>query len=196
MKIYTKTGDKGTTRLVDGSCVEKFNLRVEAYGSVDELNSFIGLTLSNLNAHSNTEKLHSLEPILVRIQNELFNAGSLLATEKPEVAAKLPLITELHITHLEQAIDHYTSDLPPLKNFILPGGHLVASSLHVCRASCRRAERRTVEVQHLALQKGIDNLQNVVIYLNRLSDLFFTLARWVNVHSNYPEVIWKKDHET
>lgn len=196
MKIYTKTGDKGTTRLVDGSCVEKFNPRVEAYGSVDELNSFIGLTISNLNSHANVSSLHKLESLLTRIQNELFNLGSLLATENPEVAKKLPTLSESHIVHLENTIDQYTSELPALKNFILPGGHLVASSLHICRTACRRAERRTVEVQHLALQKGIDNLSPVVIYLNRLSDLFFTLARWVNVHTNHPEVIWKKDHET
>lgn len=193
MKIYTKTGDKGTTRLVDGSCVEKFNPRVEAYGCVDELNSLLGLTLSHLN-HGN-EKIQSLAPLLTRIQNELFNVGSLLATEKPEVFEKLPPLEEKHILALEKAIDQYTEGLPTLKNFILPGGHLVASSLHMCRTFCRRAERRTTEVAFMAQQKGIDNLQNVVIYLNRLSDLFFTLARWVNWKTEHLEVIWKKDHE-
>lgn len=183
MKIYTKTGDKGTTRLVDGSCVEKFNPRVEAYGCVDELNSFLGLTRSHL---ENFEELSELQMPLEIVQSELFSVGSLLATAEAATFQKLSQIDESHIVRLEKWIDHFSETLPPLKNFILPSGHLLASHLHVCRTACRRAERRSSEIY-----KAEHHYQNVLIYLNRLSDLFFTWARWVNLKSDRKETLWK-----
>jgi cob(I)alamin adenosyltransferase len=186
MKIYTKTGDKGTTKLVDGSCVEKFNPRVEAYGCVDELNSQIGLLRTEL---LGTASFSVLNANLEVIQNQLFSVGSLLATADESVFAKLPAITDEHIAQLERWIDAATSELPPLKNFILPGGDLAAGLLHVCRTSCRRAERRAAEIYN-----SEKHYQNVLIYLNRLSDLFFTWARWVNLKKNIQETIWKKEN--
>lgn len=186
MKIYTKTGDKGTTKLVDGSCVEKFNPRVEAYGCVDELNSQIGAVRCHLAGQSDFSELNSRLEV---IQNHLFSVGSLLATSNPEVFKKLPSITEKHITQLEEWIDYYTEPLPSLRNFILPGGDIAASGLHICRTSCRRAERRASEIY-----AAESHYQDVLIYLNRLSDLFFTLARWVNLKKNVTETIWKKEN--
>lgn len=183
MKIYTKTGDKGTTRLVDGSCVEKFNPRVEAYGCVDELNSFIGVARSQLET---TIILNELKLPLERIQSELFSVGSLLATADLEKFKKLPQISESHILQLEMWIDSFSAELPALKNFILPAGHAIASQMHVCRTACRRAERRSSEIY-----KAEHQYQNVLIYLNRLSDLFFTWARWVNLKTDHTETLWK-----
>lgn len=183
MKIYTKTGDKGMTKLVDGSCVEKFNPRVEAYGCVDELNSQIGVLISQL--HHQPHLAQHLETI----QNHLFAVGSLLATADAAVFAKMPQITNTHIELLEQWIDLYTLPLPELRHFILPGGTPAAALLHVCRTACRRAERRTSE-----LHAENEVYSPVLIYLNRLSDLFFTQARWVNLQSKIPETIWKKEN--
>lgn len=188
MKIYTKTGDKGTTRLVDGSCVEKFNPRVEAYGSVDELNSQLGVVRSLLE-EKNISALNTLDPKLQKIQNHLFNVGSLLGTENKDVFTKLPQIEDKHIEALEIWIDEATADLPDLKNFILPAGSLLASQLHVARTSCRRAERRSAEI----LIANNDHYQNCLIYLNRLSDLLFTWARWTNLKLGLTETVWKKD---
>lgn len=195
MKIYTKTGDKGTTKLVDGSCVEKFNPRVEAYGCVDELNSSLGVVRSLLQKNDLGNKLHTPEPFmelnthLEILQNHLFCVGSLLATSDLDVFYKLAQITDKHIEQLENWIDIYTQPLPALKNFILPGGDLVASFLHISRTACRRAERRSSEIYTKE-----EHYQNVLIYLNRLSDLLFTLARWVNYKKDQPETIWKKEN--
>ncbi|KYG64259.1 cobalamin adenosyltransferase [Bdellovibrio bacteriovorus] len=183
-KIYTRTGDKGTTRLVDGSCVEKFNPRVEAYGTVDELNSFIGVVRS---AMTSAPEVHSLDQTLEKIQNELFNIGSLLATEKDEVFKMLPPITEEQIRHLEKQIDALTVELPELRNFILPAGHIVASHLHVARTSCRRSERRSAEI---AVKD--ERYASALQYLNRLSDYLFVAARWVNLKTGHHDVLWKK----
>ncbi len=183
MKIYTKTGDNGTTRLVDGSCVEKFNPRVEAYGTVDELNSYLGVLkndLSELNLRDCADFVH-------RIQHKLFVIGSLLATEKSEIFETLPQIKSLDIEHLENQIDLLTSQLSPLKNFILPAGHRASANAHCARTLCRRSERRSAEISVK------DNRLNLVlIYLNRLSDYLFTLARYVNLKTNTPEVLWDK----
>lgn len=183
-KIYTRTGDKGTTRLVDGSCVEKFNPRVEAYGTVDELNSSLGVVRSTLAAYA---PLAPLDSVLEKIQNELFNIGSLLATEKDEVFKMLPLITEAQIQFLEKQIDQLTAELPELRNFILPAGHIVASHLHVSRTSCRRSERRSAEI---AMKD--DRYSLTLQYLNRLSDYLFVAARWANLKMGFNEVLWKK----
>lgn len=190
MKIYTKSGDNGTTRLVDGSCVEKFNPRVEAYGCIDELNSVLGVIRSALaEKNGNLQNMFSsLNQNLEKIQNHLFNVGSLLASEKKETFQKLPQITDAHISQLENWIDAATAELPPLTHFILPGGSPVASHLHVARTSCRRAERRAAEIY-----ANQNHYQNVLIYLNRLSDLLFTWARWANFKLSVVETPWKKD---
>lgn len=183
-KIYTKTGDKGTTSLVDGSCVEKFTPRVEAYGTVDELNSYLGVTRLHLAASSS---LLAIDPLMEQIQNELFNIGSLLACEKEDTLKMLPQIEERHIEKLEKAIDLYNSQIPELRNFILPAGCPASAHLHVARTFCRRAERRAAEV---AMNRESYALS--LIYLNRLSDLLFTLARWANKITETNEVLWKK----
>lgn len=183
-KIYTRTGDKGTTRLVDGSCVEKFNPRVEAYGCVDELNSSLGVVRAALPSHP---ALMALDPVLEKIQNELFNVGSLLATEKDDVLKMLPPLTEEHIRFLEVQIDTLTTELPELKNFILPAGHPVAAALHVSRTSCRRSERRSAEIA-VKDERYLLSLQ----YLNRLSDYLFVAARWTNIKTGHGDVLWKK----
>ena len=188
MKIYTKTGDKGTTRLVDGSCVEKFNPRVEAYGTADELNSYIGLIFSLL---ENNELLNlgstSLRRLLFDIQNNLFVIGSLLATADVEVFKKLPQLSGDETPQLEKAIDEMTAELEPLKNFILPTGHILSSHLHVARTLCRRCERRSAEI---AAQEA--HYEAVLIYLNRLSDFLFTAARFSNHRHTTQDILWKK----
>ena len=183
-KIYTRTGDKGSTRLVDGSCVEKFNPRVEAYGTVDELNSYLGLVRSHV---ADFSEIKDLDVSLEKIQNELFNVGSLLATEKDEVFKMLPAITPEQVEYLEKRIDELTAQLPELRNFILPAGHLLASHLHVARTMCRRSERRSAEIAVVDERYAL-SLQ----YLNRLSDYLFVAARWVNHKMNCAEVLWKK----
>lgn len=182
MKIYTKVGDKGTTRLVDGSCVEKHNPRVEAYGSVDELNSYLGVVIS---------ELKDMGVHLQKIQHHLFRIGSLVATNSDKdlnLFKSLPQIEEAHIQFLEKEIDTMTSELPVLKNFILPSGHPAVAHTHFARTLCRRAERRVSEVY--ATQPEL--LQNVLIYLNRLSDYLFTLARSIGLKTKSEEVKWDK----
>ena len=198
MKIYTKTGDKGKTKLVDGTEVDKSDLRVEAYGSVDELNSCLGVVRSQAmlliedspnSVASDLDAWSHFESELEIIQNQLFSVGSLLATGERSVFEKLPQIKNQHIERLEKWIDQYSAELPVLKNFILPSGHLIASLLHVARTVCRRAERRASEI-HLS-QPHYDC---VLIYLNRLSDLLFTWARWANMKNSTNETIWKKEN--
>ncbi len=188
MKIYTKVGDNGTTRLVDGSCVEKHSPRVEAYGSVDELNSYLGVVLSELSSLIN---LAPQMAHLQKIQHHLFRVGSLVATDTDHdlnLFQSLPQIDETHIQFLEHQIDNLTIELPVLKNFILPSGHMGVAAAHVARTLCRRAERRVSEVY----QSHRDTLQNVLIYLNRLSDYLFTLARFIGLKMKSAEVIWDK----
>lgn len=183
-QIYTRTGDKGTTRLVDGSCVEKFNPRVEAYGTVDELNSYLGVVRASLVEFA---AIAPLNEVLEKIQNELFNIGSLLATESKDVFAQLPPISDEQIRFLEVQIDQMTAELPELRNFILPAGHPVAAHLHVARTFCRRSERRSAEI---AVKD--DRYSNTLQYLNRLSDYLFVAARWVNLKMGHSDVLWKK----
>lgn len=182
-KLYTKTGDKGTTRLVDGSCVEKFNPRVEAYGSVDELNSQLGEVRVRL---ASEPHLATLEPFFQDVQSRLFNLGSLLATEKDETFRQLAPVTDAHIIDLEVKIDELDAQLLPLRNFVLPAGHPAAVALHVARTFCRRAERRSAEISVRDERYG-----NCLIYLNRLSDLLFVAARWANHKTGTSEVLWK-----
>lgn len=183
MKIYTKTGDKGETSLVDGTRVPKSHPRVDAYGSVDELNSILGICVS---MSTESTVFSSVVKKLCGIQNTLFNLGSLLACSDQETKKRLPTLTHEDIDNLEKEIDIMSKELPPLREFILPGGHVVASFLHQARTVCRRAERK---VSTLEGDDGDIHLK----YLNRLSDYLFVLARYVNFKSGTIEVTWKKD---
>lgn len=177
MKIYTKTGDKGQTSLFGGKRVPKDELRIEAYGTVDELNSLLGICRS-MNPPG------EISGILEKIQNELFILGADLATPG-DSSRSSGRIQPTTVAGLEQHIDAVEPKLEPLKNFILPGGNPVASMLHFARTVCRRAERRTVQ---LAREQEINELN--VVYLNRLSDLLFVLARWSNAISKTHETKW------
>ena len=179
-KIYTKTGDKGDTGLFGGGRVPKYSLRIEAYGTVDELNSFIGLASTEV-------KDTDVEALLEKIQSELFTVGSNLAAPdiEKDKSGIIPKVTEGFIKDTENAIDKFEEKLEPLKNFILPGGSKGAALLHVCRTICRRAERKVVELK----SKEIVN-DNIVIFLNRLSDLFFVLARHENKISGISDIKW------
>ncbi len=179
IKIYTRTGDKGKTSLIDGTRVLKSNERVETYGTIDELNSSIGVALAFLSQN----KFKQLKKELEQIQHDLFDIGSALST--PD-ARPIPGL-EKRSLDFEKLIDTLTDKLPPLKNFILPGGGKAGSYLHVCRTLARRAERRVV---YLMQHEDIDI--SIMIYLNRLSDLFFTIARYVNYQEKNKEVKWMK----
>jgi cob(I)alamin adenosyltransferase len=185
-KIYTRTGDTGSTRLVDGSSVKKFNLRVDAYGTVDELNSYLGVARLHCGQHP-TEN-----DFLGRIQNHLFRVGSLLACQDAAVLKTLPQIESQHIIALEKKIDELDATLPSLKNFILPYGDVASTHLQYARTLCRRAERRSVEVIE-AFDHDTQFLKDVLVYLNRLSDLLFVYSRWFNSKSHQPEMIWDKE---
>jgi cob(I)alamin adenosyltransferase len=180
MKIYTKTGDKGETGLFGGERVSKDSNRISAYGTIDELNSFIGYTITEI-------KDASVKDNLIKIQNYLFTTGSDLATPETEKNAKLNIqrTPELFINEIEKMIDHYDAKLDELKNFILPGGSKSASLLHICRTVCRRAEREVV-----SLKNSVTIGDNIIIFLNRLSDLFFVLSRYENKVSNHPDTKW------
>ena len=182
MKIYSKTGDTGETGLFGGKRVSKDDDRVEAYGSVDELNSFLG---SLADALDKTSDLYIF--LTKEVQCRLFDLGSHLATD-PSGTFQLPLgLEEGDLLALENWIDRMTEELPPLKNFILPGGHPVVSAAHICRTVCRRAERAVIRLHHLSPVEGI-----VLQYLNRLSDFFFVLARHLSKQTGTEEIIWQK----
>ena len=180
MKIYTKTGDKGETGLFGGERVSKDSPRISAYGTIDELNSYIGYAITQV-------KDESIRKNLVVIQNYLFTVGSDLATPESQKNKKLNITRtpESYYKEIEKMIDHYDSQLDELKNFILPGGSKGASLLHICRTVCRRAEREVV-----ALNNSVTVGDNITIFLNRLSDLFFVLSRFENKVSNHPDTIW------
>ena len=179
MKIYTKTGDKGETGLFGGDRVAKDALRIEAYGTVDELNSLLGV----IRVQHPGKKV---DQILERIQNDLFALGADLATRKASKRSLVPRISRSHILAIEQAIDSFQSSLPPLKTFILPGGTVAASHLHYARTVCRRAERSTVRLS----RSEVIN-ENAIAYLNRLSDFLFVLARYANHVGKKKETVWK-----
>ena len=179
MKIYTKTGDRGDTRLFDGTTVRKHNERVEAYGDVDELNSFIGAAASFL-------KDTSLISMLAEVQKDLFSVGAQLADPgfKQQTRAKFQ-IPRGRITALENAIDSFETELPPLRQFIIAGGGSGGAMLHVARTVCRRAERRVV-----GLSEKVEVNPIVIEYLNRLSDFLFVMARVVNHREGKEETPW------
>jgi cob(I)alamin adenosyltransferase len=180
-KIYTKTGDDGRTGLFGGGRVGKDHARVEAYGDVDELNAFIGSARS-------VEMMPRIDEILAPVQRDLFAIGALLATPHPDKhkeQLEKARISDRRIAQLEQAIDDGEEELEPLKAFILPGGTAKASALHVARTVCRRAERAIIRLQHTD-----DVPQVVIVYLNRLSDLLFVLARVANRRAGAGEATW------
>jgi cob(I)alamin adenosyltransferase len=179
VKIYTKTGDSGDTRLFDGTKVRKHDDRVEAYGAVDELNSFIGAATSFLDDGE-------LIGILAAIQKDLFSVGAQLADPgfKDQSRAKFKLPAE-RITALESAIDAFETELPPLRQFILPGGGQAGAMLHVARTVCRRAERQVV-----SLSEKLEVNPGLIVYLNRLSDFLFVIARVVNHRQGKQEIPW------
>ena len=181
MKIYTKTGDKGKTSLFSGQRVPKHHIRIESYGTVDELNSFIGLI-----------KDQEIEANLLKIQTELFTIGAMLATptdkEKLNTGKdrlNIPKISNETITFLEKQMDLLNENLKPMTNFILPGGHPVVSYCHIARTICRRAERICTMLNE---NTSINEL--IIIYLNRLSDYFFTLARYFSSYFKVEEIKW------
>ncbi|HSX40521.1 MAG TPA: cob(I)yrinic acid a,c-diamide adenosyltransferase [Candidatus Saccharimonadales bacterium] len=178
-KVYTKTGDKGETSLFGGKRVSKASIRVEAYGTVDELNSVIGIIVSDI-------KISKLQKELINIQNDLFAIGSTLATPKLSDNSLLTKTLTVRTKAHEDLIDALTKQLPELKNFILPGGGKTGAELHVARTICRRAERRIVE---LAKKEKVN--AEILMYFNRLSDLLFTAARYINNQENRKETIWK-----
>ncbi len=179
-KIYTKTGDDGTTGLVGGTRVKKYDPRLEAYGTVDELNTHLGLLCSY-------DLEDEIKQLLIEIQNKLFNIGSRLASdEKGDNYTKELSIKEENIIRLEKAIDEFEVGLPPLNNFILPGGGVVASQCHIARTVCRRAERRILEFS----EQGPVQPETIK-YINRLSDFLFVLARKVSNEQGVEETPWK-----
>ncbi|MFN8940623.1 MAG: cob(I)yrinic acid a,c-diamide adenosyltransferase [Acidobacteriota bacterium] len=180
--MYTKTGDKGETGLVGGQRVPKDAQRIAVFGTVDELNSFVGLV--RISASDN--RLKELEVICERVQHELFNLGSVLATLPEDLHPKQPRVNQETIAQLERDIDQYNSALPPLRSFVLPGGSRLCAELHVCRTICRRAERELVTLSH---EEEVP--RDALLYLNRLSDAFFVWSRWVNQALGVPEALWQ-----
>lgn len=179
MKIYTKTGDKGQTALFGGKRLPKDDLRIESYGTVDELNSHVGLLRDYGMSEIETKTL-------LEIQDRLFTLGSILASDPDKTNLKVPGISATDVDFLESEIDRMNEQLPEMRSFVLPGGHLAVSQCHIARCVCRRAERRVVtlsaasEVEPMAIQ-----------YLNRLSDYFFVLSRWIASEKNASEIPWK-----
>ncbi|MCL4127404.1 UNVERIFIED_CONTAM: hypothetical protein GTU68_017564 [Idotea baltica] len=180
MKIYTKGGDKGETSLASGRRVEKFNNLIEAYGTVDELNAFVGDLMSSCSILLINEEL-------ARIQYLLFNVGSILARDGVE-SDSYPTLMEANVSELEQWIDQYTEVLEPMTAFILPSGSPTISKAHICRTVCRRAERRV-----LVIEGEINSHDLIIIYLNRLSDYFFTLARYFATIEGVEEYLWNAE---
>ena len=180
-KIYTKTGDLGYTSLIGGTKVAKSHIRIESYGTVDELNSYIGLVSDHLS-------FKEIKLILKEIQDRLFTIGSSLATDhEKDSLMKLPDLKEGDVLYLEQQIDEMNEVLPVMKNFILPGGHVAVSTTHIARCICRRAERLCVNLkEHEAFIEPV-----VIKYLNRLSDYLFVLARYIGHLLQVEEIVWK-----
>jgi cob(I)alamin adenosyltransferase len=185
-KVYTKSGDRGDTALVGGQRVAKDSLRIESYGTVDELNACVGVAREAVRAQKKPAVKKRLEAELQRVQQALFNLGSELACLPEDLVPGMPVAGAADIAHLEACMDDFTPQLPALKSFILPGGGPVHAQLHVCRTVCRRAERVVVR---LAREERVR--PEAVQYLNRLSDFFFVLGRWAGKQYGEPEVLWQ-----
>ncbi len=181
-RIYTRRGDRGETSLVGGQRVSKDALRIDCYGVVDELNAFVGMACLS----AEEAGLGKFCAILRRVQHELFNLGSILATLPEDVHPMQPRVTDADVKQLEQEIDQMNECLPPLRSFVLPGGSRLNTELHVCRTICRRAERLLVSLSREE-QAPSDSIE----YLNRLSDALFVWSRWVNQKLGLPEVLWQ-----
>lgn len=189
-RVYTRGGDKGETSLVGGQRVAKDAVRIQGYGTVDELNAILGLarTANRETPGASDEDRRRLDALLTRLQNELFNLGSDLATLPQDRHPKQPVIEERHVTFLENTIDEMNQGLPELHSFVLPGGGWVSAFLHQARTVCRRAERH---VTTLAREEAIG--AHALVYLNRLSDLLFVLGRWAAHARREPEPLWKPE---
>ena len=179
MKIYTKKGDDGTTGILGGVRLPKHHLRIESYGTVDELNSFTGLLRDHLSDEAQVAEL-------VRIQEQLFTIGSHLASDPEKNRMKLPDLFDEDVEHLERRMDEMDARLPEMRSFVLPGGHPAVSTAHVCRCVCRRAERLCVA---LAENEKVDPV--ILRYLNRLSDYFFMFSRQLTQQLGVTEIPWK-----
>ncbi len=191
-KVYTRTGDAGKTRLAGGQPVWKDSLRVEAYGTVDELNATVGVVrVMNAEMRGTHAQAEELEAELRWVQNKLFDIGSILATVPGQTFKNMPHVTGDDVTRLEKSIDRCQKDLEPLKEFILPGGGRVSGFLHQARTVCRRAERLCVR---LAREEPVDPI--IIKYVNRLSDALFVFARWVAKTQGEPEFLWERDAKT
>jgi len=186
-RVYTRQGDQGETALAGGQRVPKDGARIQAYGTVDELNSFVGVARSTVAAVAAGEpRLAPLAAILLRVQHELFNLGSILATLPEDVHPKQARVTETEVAQLETEMDRMNEELLPLRSFVLPGGSRLNAELHVCRTVCRRAERAAVE---LARAENIP--PETIRYLNRLSDAMFVWSRWASHVTGVPETLWE-----
>ncbi len=185
-RVYTGKGDQGETKLVGGQKVDKHSLRIAAYGTVDELNAFVGAARQTIAddypAHKSFQKLSDK---LFHVQHELFNLGSILATRPEDVGEQMPRVTREDVDQLEEWIDEYNEHCPPLRSFVLPGGTRLNVELHQARTICRRAERKIVE---LTARQDVDS--EAISYLNRLSDAFFVWSRWAAITADVSEVVW------
>lgn len=191
-KVYTRTGDKGQTRLAGGQQVWKDSARVEAYGTVDELNAAVGVARASMQSTQGPEPVHALvDQELGWVQNKLFDLGALLATVPGQTFPNMPQISQEDVARLERLIDTCQKELPPLKEFLLPGGSLLPSLLHLARTICRRAERHCVR---LSREESADGM--AITFLNRLSDTLFVLARWVTHTRGEQEVLWDRKTHT
>ena len=187
-RVYTRTGDKGTTALVGGKRVPKDSPRIAAYGTIDELNAVLGLArVFNEERLAEGEKHRWLDEVFRRLQNQLFDLGSELATPEDAVYEGMVRIGDAEVKELEALMDRCQKDLEPLRSFILPGGGRISGFLHQCRTVCRRAEREI-----LALSRVEPIGEGVLPYVNRLSDLFFVLSRWVGKHLGETEYLWER----
>jgi cob(I)alamin adenosyltransferase len=179
MKIYTKTGDKGQTSLIGGTRVPKHHIRIETYGTVDELNSYIGLIIDAISDNASLK-------MLKEVQDRLFTIGASLASDPDKSKMKIPDLRQSDIEALELEIDRMNEQLPELKNFILPGGNIAASYTHIARCVCRRTERLAVQ---LSENDFVD--EKIIVYLNRLSDYLFVLARYILHLNKISEITWQ-----
>ena len=186
-RVYTRRGDQGETSLAGGQRVPKDSPRIEAYGTVDELNSFLGAA----RVTATEAGLSPLAAILLRVQHELFNLGSILATLPEDVHPRQARVTEAEVAQLESEIDRMNSELPPLGSFVLPGGCRLNAELHICRTVCRRAERATV-----ALARVESVPPEALRYLNRLSDAMFVWSRWASHVTGAPENLWEPNQSS
>ena len=187
-RVYTRRGDTGDTALVGGQRVPKDSLRIEAYGTVDELNAFLGAARASAEESAATRPLAA---ILLRVQHELFNLGSIMATLPEDVHPKQARVTEAEVAQLEVEMDRMNENLPPLRSFVLPGGSRLNAELHICRTVCRRAERICVA---LAREESIPG--EAVRYLNRLSDALFVWSRWASHVTGATETLWEPNRSS